>query len=171
MRHGDKRQPYTNWFPPVHSWNAVRLNGSGWAQRRIQPEWRSLCELRMSKWILRCAQNDRENPILKTRSSSRKAAACDRPTPAPPVFSDSAPAGACASPAGVVSENGNYLIPEKLTRTSFYYSQRQYKAWKKPTREMVHWLRTCVRLTEEELQALYALEYPDWKPTNGEFGG
>lgn len=70
-----------------------------------------------------------------------------------------------------VSENGNYLIPEKLTRTSFYYYQRQTNAHKKPTPELVRWLRTYVRLTEEEMQTLFASEYPDWKPTNGEFGG
>ena len=73
--------------------------------------------------------------------------------------------------AVAVSENGNYLIPEKLTRTSFYYYQRQTKAHKKPTPELMRWLRTDVRLTEEELRELLTSEYPDWKSTNGEFGG
>lgn len=73
--------------------------------------------------------------------------------------------------ADAMNENGNYLIPEKLTRTSFYYHQRQTKAHEKPTPELMRWLRTDVRLTEEELRGLFASEYPDWKPTNGEFGG
>ena len=75
------------------------------------------------------------------------------------------------SPAVAMKGYIEYLIPEKLTRTSFYYHQRQTKAHKKPTPELTRWLRTYVRLTEEELRELFASEYPDWKPTNGEFGG
>lgn len=78
--------------------------------------------------------------------------------------SASALAGACASPAVAAKGYIEYLIPEKLTRSSFYYNQRMNKAHKKPTPEMIRWLKTCVRLTEEEMQVLFAAEYPDWKP-------
>lgn len=79
----------------------------------------------------------------------------------------SAPAGACASPAVAAKGYIEYLIPGKLTRNSFYYNQRMNKAHKKPTPEMIRWLKTCVRLTDEEMQGLFAAEYPDWKPQGG----
>ena len=66
-----------------------------------------------------------------------------------------------------MSENVNYLIPEKLTSSSFYHSQRQHNACKKPTPDLIRWLKTWVRLTDEEMQTLFATEYPDWKPAQG----
>jgi len=77
----------------------------------------------------------------------------------------SAPAGACASPAsGALEENdGPWLLPGKLPRRSFYYQQRQCKAFDRPTPELIRWLRTCVRCTESELQSVLASEYPSWK--------
>lgn len=81
--------------------------------------------------------------------------------------SASASAGASAEPAAAAAGYIEYLVPGKLTRSSFYYNQRMNRAHKKPTPEQIHWLRTCVRLTEEEMQALFAAEYPDWKSAHG----
>ncbi|MBI3291635.1 MAG: helix-turn-helix domain-containing protein [Elusimicrobia bacterium] len=78
---------------------------------------------------------------------------------------------ASAEPAAAAREYIEYLIPGKLTRNSFYYNQRMNKAHKKPTPEQIRWLKTCVRLTDEELQALFAAEYPDWKPAHGNGAG
>ncbi|MBI3292884.1 MAG: helix-turn-helix domain-containing protein [Elusimicrobia bacterium] len=81
--------------------------------------------------------------------------------------SASAPAGACASPAVAAKGYIEYLIPEKLTRSSFYYNQRMNRAYDEPKPEQIRWLKTCVRLTNEEMQALFAAEYPDWQPVQG----
>ena len=78
--------------------------------------------------------------------------------------SASALAGACASPAGALEEDdGPWLLPGKLPCRSFYYQQRQCKAFDKPTPELIRWLRTCVRCTESELQSVLVSEYPSWK--------
>jgi hypothetical protein len=79
----------------------------------------------------------------------------------------SASAKASAEPAAAKEGYIEYLIPGKLTRSSFYYNQRMNKAYKKPAPEQIRWLKTCVRLTEEEMQALFAEEYPDWKAAQG----
>jgi len=83
--------------------------------------------------------------------------------------SASASSKASASPAsGAFEENdGPWLVPGKLLSRSFYYQQRQSKAFDRPTPELIRWLRTCVRCTESELQSVLASEYPSWKgPTN-----
>ncbi len=110
-------------------------------------------------------------PTVEPKESSLRRVPEEDPNKKKQAGSASASAKASAEPAAAMREYIEYLIPGKLTRSSFYYNQRMNKAHKKPTPEQIHWLKTCVRLTDEEMQTLFAAEYPDWKPMNGEIGG
>ncbi len=84
-----------------------------------------------------------------------------------PAGSASALSEAKASPAlDAMKEETNHspwLIPDKLPTHSFHYQQRQSRAFDRPTPEFLMWLRRYVRLTEEEIEAVFASEYPNWK--------
>ncbi len=96
------------------------------------------------------AKKNREEELLKKNETAGSASAL---------------AGACASPAPtpLKEDDGSWLLPGKLPKRSFYYQQRQCKAFDKPTPEFIRWLRTCVLCTESELQSVLASEYPSWK--------
>ena len=102
-------------------------------------------------------------PVEPKESSLRRVPEED-PNKEKQTGSASASSKASAEPAAATDGYIEYLIPGKLTRSSFYYNQRMNRAHKKPTPEQIRWLKTCVRLTDEEMQGLFAVEYPDWKP-------
>lgn len=84
--------------------------------------------------------------------------------------SATASAGASAEPAGANGE-GEELIPGRLTRRAFSTNQWRLKAWDRPNKEMDFWMRKHVGATEEEMRGVYAREYPDWKPAQGNGAG
>ena len=103
-------------------------------------------------------------PPVEPKENSLRRVPEEDPKKEKQAGSASASSKASAEPAAAAREYIEYLIPGKLTRSSFYYNQRMNRAHKKPTPEQIRWLKTCVRLTDEEIQGLFAAEYPDWKP-------
>ncbi len=105
-------------------------------------------------------------PAVEPKESSLRRVPEEDPNKKKQAGSASASAKASAEPAAA-SEDEEELIPGKLTRRAFSTNQRRLKAWDRPNKEMDFWMCNCIHATEEEMQELYAREYPDWKPPEG----
>lgn len=104
-------------------------------------------------------------PAVEPKESSLRRVPEEDPNKKKQTGSASAPSGAFASPAA--SEDEEELIPGRLTRRAFTTNQRRLKAWDRPNKEMDFWMRKCINATEEEMQEVYAREYPSWKLAQG----